>query len=117
MMATALSSVIMVIIACMLGSFGPLCFKLGADGLSMNLKKLLTNYYLYAGAFFYGMASILFIVALRKGELSVLYPIVATSYIWVSLLSMKFLNEKMNIYKWGGILFIIIGVTLIGIGS
>lgn len=116
-MTTALSSIILVLIACLVGSLGPLMFKFGADRLEFNIKRLLMNYHLYIGGFFYGLGTVLFIAALRKGELSVLYPLVATSYIWVSLLSMKYLNEKMNKYKWLGIIFIIIGALFIGLGS
>ena len=116
-MKTPLLSIILVLLGCLIGSFGPLMFKLGADKLVFNLKKLLTNYYLYFGIFFYAVGTVLFIAALRKGELSVLYPLVATSYIWVSFLSIKFLGEKMNIHKWLGIIFIITGALFIGLGS
>jgi uncharacterized membrane protein len=56
-----------------------------------------------------------FIYAVKHGELSVLYPFVATSYIWANLLAMKYLDEKMNKLKWLGIVFIIIGVGLIAL--
>lgn len=116
-MATPLLSIGLVLLGCLLGSFGPLMFKFGANNLEFNFKKLLTNWHLYAGGFFYALGTVLFIYALKDGELSVLYPLVATSYIWVSLLSIKFLKEKMNKYKWAGVGLIIIGVALIGIGS
>jgi len=59
----------------------------------------------------------IFIPALRGGDLSVLYPFVSLSYIWVMLLSIKMLGEKMTKLKWLGILLIISGVSLIGLGS
>ena len=65
----------------------------------------------------YAVGTILFIPALKGGDLSILYPFVALAYVWVSLLSVKFLGEKMNLVKWIGIALIIIGVSLIGIGS
>jgi len=33
--------------------------------------------------------------------------------VWVSFLSIKFLNERMNSYKWVGIVLIIAGVFFI----
>ena len=42
----------------------------------------------------YFLATLIFISALRKGNLNVLYPITSVSYIWVSLLSIKFLKEN-----------------------
>ena len=76
-----------------------------------------TNYHLFGGVGLYAIGTILFIPALKGGELSVLYPFVALNYIWVSLLSVKFLGEKMNRFKWLGIALIIIGVSFIGLGS
>ena len=57
------------------------------------------------------------VISFRGGEVSVLYPIIATSYIWVSFLSIFFLNEIMNIFKWLGVAFIIAGIVSIGYGS
>ena len=65
----------------------------------------------------YELATIVFIPALRGGELSVLYPFISLSYVWVSLLSIKILKEKMNSFKWMGVALIIIGVSFIGFGS
>ena len=66
----------------------------------------------------YGFGAVLLIIALRNGELSVIYPIIATSYIWVSLLSPRFFStDFMNATKWGGIFVIIVGVTFVGIGG
>ena len=38
----------------------------------------------------------LLILALRDGELSMLYPIIALTYVWVNLLSMYFFHEHLN---------------------
>lgn len=116
-MATELWAIGLVILAAFLGSLGPIYLKKSAKDFSLNLKKQITNYNLIIGLAFYAVGTVLFIPALRGGELSVLYPLVATTYIWVSLLSVKFLKEKMNKYKWLGIFIIIIGVTFIGLGS
>ncbi|MCH8312753.1 MAG: EamA family transporter [Nitrospinae bacterium] len=78
---------------------------------------IIKNYNLLIGIFFYAIATLIFIPALKFGELSVLYPFVATVYIWTTLFSIKFLNENMNKWKWFGIIFIILGVSLIGFGS
>jgi len=59
----------------------------------------------------------MFIPALKGGDLSILYPFVSVTYVWVALLSVRFLGEKMNKFKWIGIAMIILGVSFIGIGS
>jgi uncharacterized membrane protein len=116
-MTTQTWSIVMVLSATCIGAFGPLFLKKASDNISLNLKKIIKNYNLLIGLGFYGVGTILFIPALKGGELSVLYPLVALTYVWVSLLSMKFLNEKMTKLKWLGIALILLGVTLIGLGA
>ncbi len=110
-------SILTVVGATIIGAYGSLLFKKGSDSLSLEIKKLVTNYTIMTGFLLYGVSALIFMVALRGGELSVLYPFVATSYIWVCLLSGKYLNERMNKFKWVGVFLIIVGVSLIGMGS
>lgn len=116
-MATALWAVGLVVLGTFVGAFGPILLKRGSGDFNLSIRALLKNYNLLGGLFLYCLASIIFIPALRGGDLSILYPVVSVSYIWVSLLSVKFLNEKMNSFKWLGIGFIIVGVSLIGLAS
>lgn len=116
-MATQLWAVELVVLGTLVGAFGPILLKRGSAAFGLSIRSLLKNYNLLAGIFLYGLSSIIFIPALRGGDLSVLYPIVSVNYIWVSLLSVKFLNEKMNSFKWVGIGLIIVGVSLIGLAS
>lgn len=115
-MATELWAIGLVILGTVVGAFGPILLKKASCELTLSIKSLL-NKNLLGGIALYGMATIVFIPALRGGELSVLYPFVALTYIWVSLLSVRFLKEKMNTQKWLGIAMIIVGVSLIGLGS
>ena len=110
-------TIIILLFAILLGAFGSLYFKIGAEKLSRNFGDLLKNFALMKGAILYGTSAIFYIIALKGGELSVLYPIVATGYIVVCFLSVKFLHERMNKEKWLGIALIILGVSLIGFGS
>ena len=116
-MATQLWAVLLVIAGDLVGSFGPILLKKASSRISFNLRSIIFNKYLIGGIFFYSIGTILFIPALRGGDLSVLYPFVALSYVWVSFLSMWFLKEKMNKLKWTGIALILAGVSLIGLGS
>lgn len=116
-MATELWAIGLVISATLLGAFGPILLKKASAKKLSKISALIKNYYLFVGVALYALGTILFIPALKGGDLSILYPFVSLSYIWVSLLSVRFLGEKMNKYKWAGVVFIILGVTLIGIGS
>ena len=110
-------AVILVIICAVFTSTAQVFYKIGAGKLSLDLFALITNYHLIIGLFFYGVGALLLVTALSKGKLSVLYPIIATSYIWVAILSAIFFNEALTTYKVLGIITIITGVTLVGAGS
>ena len=116
-MATELWAIGLVIFATLVGAFGPILLKKASEKKLSSISALMRNYHLMGGVALYGIGTVLFIPALKGGELSVLYPFVSLAYVWVSLLSIKFLGEKMNTSKWAGIGLIIFGVSLIGIGS
>ena len=107
----------LVMTATLIGSFGPILLKKASSGKLSSISSLIKNYFLFGGVALYAIGTLLFIPALRGGDLSVLYPFVALTYVWVSLLSVRFLGEKMNLVKWMGISLIIIGVSFIGVGS
>ena len=116
-MTTQLWAIGLVISGTLLGAFGPILLKKASAKRLSKLSSLATNYHLFGGVALYALGTLFFIPALKGGDLSVLYPFVSLSYIWVSFLSVKFLGEKMNKLKWIGIALIIIGVTFIGLGS
>jgi multidrug transporter EmrE-like cation transporter len=107
----------LVILATLIGSVGALFFKYVSEHVHRNFLTLFKEPSLYIGVFFYGLSVPVFVFALKFGELSTLYPVAGLSYIWISLLSIKFLKEKMNDIKWFGILLILAGVALIGISG
>lgn len=91
-------------------------FKIGANRLLHNfsLIALVTDVPLIAGLAMYGLGASLMILALRHGELSVLYPIISLSYVWVAILSVVIFGEHMDVLKIGGMFSIIAGVALLG---
>ncbi len=96
-----------------LAASGQMFFKLGSESTSFNIRTWVFNKYILLGIFLYATSAILFIIALKHGKLSILYPIIATSYIWVSILSVNILNESFSAIKWLGIFFIILGISLV----
>jgi len=108
--------ILLVVLATLIGASGSLLLKKGSGTASFNIMQILRNKYLVLGLLLYGLSTIPFIIGLKFGPLSMLYPFTSLSYIWVSLLSMKYLNEKMNLLKWLGVLFILTGVSLISGG-
>ena len=105
------------LLAVVLAALGPILLKKGADGFSLRPRKLLKNRNLLGGIFAYGLSTLVYIPALRGGELTVIYPIISLSFVMVAVLSVFLLGERMNWLKWAGIAFIIAGVSLIGVAA
>jgi len=117
MMATPLWAIGLVIFGAFIGSLGPIMLKkAAAANIHFNLSSLKNKYFVF-GILIYGIATLMFFPAVKVSDLSVIYPFVSTNYIWVSLLSVKMLKEKMSKWKWFGIVLILIGISLIGLGS
>jgi len=80
----------------------------------LSLTALLTNYPLWAGLTCYGASTLLLILALRDGELSLLYPVISLTYVWVVALSALVFHESLNAGKVVGVGLICGGVALLG---
>jgi multidrug transporter EmrE-like cation transporter len=78
---------------------------------------LLSNIPLVAGYALHACNALLLIFALRDGELSILWPLYALSYVWVALLSAYIFGDSLNAWKLGGIFLIVVGVGLLGRAS
>jgi drug/metabolite transporter (DMT)-like permease len=117
-MATELWEMGLIVISSVLVGLAPIYIKKGINKIKkMKIDYFITNWNLIFGLFLYGCSYIISIPAFKGGDLSVLYPLVSLSYIWVSIFSVKFLKEKMNTIKWIGIILIMIGVSFIGLGA
>jgi uncharacterized membrane protein len=82
-----------------------------------TLLGLVTVPSLFAGYALYGVVTVIMILALRHGELSVVWPIISLSFVWVAILSVLVFHESMNFAKAGGIAVIITGVAIMGKGA
>jgi len=116
-MATKLWAIGLMVLCTAFTSVAQVFYKLGASRLEFDIISLITNLPLITGMILYVLGAFIMIIAFKGGEVSVLYPIVATSYIWVSLMSLYFFNENLNLFRWIGIFVIIAGVIFISIGS
>ena len=84
---------------------GQLLWKLSADKGAIMI---------FAGFIVYGIAALVMLFAYRFGSLSVLQPILSSSYVFSSIVAVTILNESMTFPKFAGIIIIIISVILIG---
>ena len=101
----------------LIGAAAQILMKLGMAHFSPTVPALLTNLPLISGYVLYGINTLLLVLALRDGELSMLYPIIALTYVWVTLLSYTLLDEHPNLLKNVGIATIVVGVGVLGRGD
>jgi multidrug transporter EmrE-like cation transporter len=101
-----------------LGAAAQIFMKIGATQLAHpGPLGILTSVPLMTGYSLYGLSTLSLIFALRDGELSLLYPVIALTYVWVTVLSLMMFNEVINPFKAVGILAIVAGVAILGKGG
>lgn len=115
-MTTPLSSIALVASASLIGSFGAVFLKLGAEKLNGGLRHILNPYLVLGIAFFLG-SSVPFLMGIKRGELSVLYPMVSLSYVFAMFWSRLFFAERIGWAKAVAVGVILLGVVCIGLGG
>ena len=108
------NSILLVFACTILGSAAQFLIKTGMSHFSPHWMALVTNVPLIAGYGLYGINTLMMVLALKNGEMSLLYPIIALTYVWTTLLSYTLLGEPSNIYKNVGIVTIVLGVAVMG---
>lgn len=116
-MKTPLSSILLVLLAAFVGSFGAVFLKSGAGRLHRQITTLIFNWRLAAGVGFFLLSSFFFVLGVREGELTILYPMVALGYIWTLLWSRLFFGEPFTRNKFVGIGLILAGIVLLNLGN
>ena len=116
MSKTPLSSILLVLFASLIGSFGAVFLKLGAAHLNRGLRYIVNWQLAFGIALFLG-SSIPFVMGIRHGELSVLYPMVSLGYVWTLFWSKLFFNEPITKAKLGALAMILAGIVCIGVGG
>jgi drug/metabolite transporter (DMT)-like permease len=107
----------LVVTASFIGSFGAVFLKSGSQHLSMDWRSVIFNWRLMLGVGSFVLSSLFFVVGLRHGDLSVLYPMVSLGYIWTLLWSKLFFGEPFTRFKILGLLLILLGTTMLGMGN
>jgi multidrug transporter EmrE-like cation transporter len=89
----------------------------GNPTLAETAAAMFTVLPLFCGYALYGLVTIIMVFALKHGELSMLYPIMALGYIWVPIASVVFLGEPVSAPQIAGIATIVLGVAVLGRGG
>jgi len=114
---TPVTSMLLVLVASFVGSFGAVFLKSGAQKLKDGLRYLILNIRLAAGVALFLLSSAFYILGLKHGEVSVLYPMVSLANVWTLFWSRLFFKEPITRSKTLGLLLILVGVFFIGLGA
>jgi multidrug transporter EmrE-like cation transporter len=113
----------MVLVCTVIGAAAQVLIKMGTAALGEHptmmetVVGILTTHLLFEGYALYGLSTVLLVLALRQGELSLLYPVFTLTYVWVTVLSVIIFHDSMNGFKLAGISTIIAGVGVLGRAS
>ena len=113
--ATPASSMIMFLIAAMIGALGQFLYKSGAEQTTFGLMSYIFNWRLLVGVICYIAVMFLFVAAFKQGgSLSVLYPLYASTFIWAAIIGMCAYGVPIKPINIAGMGLLIAGMFLMG---
>ncbi|MDA8088645.1 MAG: EamA family transporter [Nitrospiraceae bacterium] len=78
---------------------------------------IITSPSIIAGTALLACFFFLYLISLSQADLSFVMPLTAFSYIFAAFMARAFLKEEISWLRWSGIVIIIVGITLIAMGS
>jgi multidrug transporter EmrE-like cation transporter len=88
--------------------------KNGSNHLAPTLEGTVFNISLVLGAGLYFVNAVLFILIIKNMDISVAYPTMSLSFVWVFIISYLAFNEPLSPWSLFGVVMIIIGVVFLG---
>lgn len=114
-METPGSSIVLFLIASLLGAVGQFLYKSGADAAGGLIGSYLLNPRILGGVVCYVAVMVLFVAAFKRGgALSVLYPVYATTFIWAAMIGLMAYGTPIRPVNVAGMLLLIGGMYLMG---
>lgn len=113
-----LTLLLFVFLGALLSAAGGILLKLGAMQLPplhsiIDLFAIFLNWRIMAGLSLYFIPAVIWILLLRKVELSLLQPLMSMVYVVTPLLAVYYLGEHVSVLRWTGIGVIVIGVVIV----
>jgi len=113
-MKTPLTSVALFALAAILGAVGQYLYKTGAGRITTSFSSYL-SLPLFGGIVCYVAVMGLFVAAFKRGgDLSVLYPVYASTFIWAAIISLMAYGTPIKAVNVVGMALLIAGMFLMG---
>lgn len=114
-MQTPTLSIVLFLIASLLGAVGQFLYKTGADSASGSIAGYLMNWRILGGVACYIAVMCLFVAAFKRGgALTVLYPVYATTFIWGAVIALVAYGQPIKPINMAGMGVLIVGMYLMG---
>jgi drug/metabolite transporter (DMT)-like permease len=110
--------IVITLIAALITSFSQLLFKKGIKKKLNSLKDmfgLIRNWRVVLGVVGYVAGLAVYLLALSRAPLSLVYPIFASTFIFVAVISFLVLKEKASALRIAGVLVIFFGIFLVSL--
>lgn len=113
------------LIAPILGTVIQLVLKFGAGQIKIVsllrpigvVTKIFGNIYVIIAVPLYGLAFLVWLIALSKFDLNYAYPFLALNFVFVPLISWLIFGEKIPKGRWMWIFVLCIGIAIIGLAK
>lgn len=108
--------IFLTLVAALFTSFSQLLFKKALKkrlNSVMDVLNTLRNPTILLGLCGYAVSFTLYLIALSKTQLSIVFPIFASSFIFVTIISALNLKERISVIRVVGILVIFLGITIV----
>jgi len=123
-----LKVVLFIVFTDILETFVQFCFKkstLTQSGFDVRafsdifsfLGGVMSSWFLWGAFLLVLLEFIIWATLLSKIDLSVAVPAASLSYVFVPIVSIIFLHEKITLLRWSGIFFILMGVIFVSMSS
>jgi len=113
-MKTPPSSMGLFALAAILGAAGQFLYKTGAGRITASVWSFF-NLWLLSGVVCYVAVMVLFVAAFKRGgELAVLYPIYASTFIWAAFISLAAYATPIRPVNIAGMALLVAGMYLMG---
>jgi drug/metabolite transporter (DMT)-like permease len=113
--STTVSSMIMFLIAAVVGALGQFLYKSGAEQTTAAWTSYVLNWRLLGGVVSYIAVMVLFIAAFKQGgSLTVLYPLYASTFIWAAFIGLWAYGTPIKPVNVAGMALLVSGMYFMG---
>ncbi|MDE1860323.1 MAG: EamA family transporter [Candidatus Micrarchaeota archaeon] len=107
---------VLVLLSAMMAAYAQFIFKKGVPKFRIDMRQIfdmLRARAVYTGLALYMVSLLIYLYALKFEDLSFVYPLFSTTFIFVMLIAKFRLNEPVTWMRAGGIALIVLGIGLV----